>query len=140
MNEPAVAEKVAEKVAEQAPGILGTVKEWVAKLNLEQWFGESTSDAVQVAICFVSFFAVGFLFKKYLKFIFFTLIASILLIKGLEYYKILDVDWEAFNTFLGLDPKATISTISGMVFDWVKEHVVVTVSSTLGFFLGYKLG
>lgn len=140
MNEQAMGGPVVEKVADKAPGILGTVKGWWQQIDLEKWFGESSADAIQIAICFVSFFAIGFLFKKYLKFIFFALIFSILLIKGLEYYKILDVDWEAFNTFLGFEPKATIGSIANMAFDWVKAHLVVTIASTLGFLLGYKLG
>ena len=95
-----------------AQNAVKSVKDWWAGLNLEQWFGESSSDAIQVAVCFVSFFAVGFLFKKYLKTIFLCLIVSFLIIKGLEYYKILDVDWEAFNTLLGLEPTATFGSFA----------------------------
>lgn len=135
-NQQAVGEKVAEKV----PGVIGVMKGWWEKIDLEGWFGESSADAIQVAVYFVSFFAIGFLFKKYLKFIFFALLFSIVLIKGMEYYKILDVDWEALNTFLGFEPKATIGSIANMVFDWVRVNLVVTISSTLGFLLGYKLG
>jgi len=129
-----------QAVAEKAPGVLGTLKGWWDKIDLEKWFGESSADAIQVAICFVSFFAIGFLFKKYLKFIFFALLFSILLIKGLEYYQILDIDWEAFNKVMGFEPQTTIGSIASMIFEWVKAHLVVTVASLLGFLLGYKLG
>lgn len=121
-------------------GVKEAAESWWDKLDLEKWFGESSADAVQVAICFVSFFAIGFLFKKYLKFIFLCLLVSALVIKGLEYYKILDIDWEAFNTFLGLEPTATISSVGNMIVEWVKTHVVITISSIVGFLIGYKLG
>jgi uncharacterized membrane protein (Fun14 family) len=119
---------------------LESAKSWWQKINLQKWFGEASGDAVQVAICFVSFFAVGFLFKKYLKFVFLCLIVCFLLIKGLEYYNILDIDWSAFNKFVGIGPEETFSSLAGNVFEWVKKNVVVTVASALGFLLGYKLG
>lgn len=119
--------------------ILTSIKTWFEGLNLEKWFGES-SDAIQVALCFVSFFAIGFLFKKYLKFIFACLIVSFLIIKGLESYNVLDIDWEALNILVGLEPTSTISSVSTKAVEWVKAHVVITISSTLGFLIGYKLG
>ena len=82
----------------------------------------------------------SFLFKKYLKFIFMCLIVTIAVVKGLEYYKILDIDWEALNTFLGLEPTATLSSVGTMMVEWIKAHVVITISSALGFLIGYKLG
>lgn len=118
----------------------GAEKGWWASLNLEKWFGESSTDAVNVAVCFVAFFAIGFLFKKYLKFIFMCLVVSFLLIKGLEYYKILDIDWEALNTFLGLEPTATLGSITGATLEWIRGHLIVSISSAAGFLIGYKLG
>jgi len=114
-------------------------KNWLQSFNLEQWFGES-SDAIQVALCFVSFFAIGFLLKKYLRFILMCLIVSFLIIKGLEHYAVLDIDWEALNTLLGFEPTSTLSTVANKFVIWVKSNVVITISSTLGFLVGYKLG
>lgn len=123
-----------------ATGFVDSVKEWCQGLGLEKWFGESAADAAQVAIYFVSCFAIGFLFKKYLKLIFFSLIVSFCVIKGLEYYKVLTVDWEQLNTLLGFEPQATFSSILNNAIEWVKAHVIVTVSSSLGFLIGYKVG
>jgi uncharacterized membrane protein (Fun14 family) len=120
--------------------MIDSIKAWWQGLNFERSFGESSADAVTVAASFVSFFAVGFLFKKYLKFIFFCLLISFLIIKGLEYYRILDVDWQAFNTLIGLEPATTIGSLATNAFEWVKAHIIITVASTLGFLLGYKLG
>ena len=120
-------------------GTIASIQEWWAGLDLERWFGDSSSDAMQVAIFFVSFFAIGFLFKKYLKFIFMVLVVSFLMVKGLEYYKILDIDWEAFNTFMGLEPAATFGTVAGLALEWIKSHLVASISSAAGFLIGYKL-
>ena len=117
-----------------------SVKEWWGGIELEKWFGSTHSEAIQVAIYFVSFFAIGFLFKKYLKFIFLCLIISFLIIKGLEYHKILEIDWESFNKLLGFEPTATFGTIANNALSWIKTNIVVAVASTLGFLIGYKLG
>ena len=65
---------------------------------------------------------------------------SIVLIKGLEYYKFLDIDWEAIFLFLGLDPGTTFAMLGNQAWVWVKAHWIVVTSSSLGFLLGYKLG
>ena len=126
--------------AQKAGGIIESVKEWAQSFDAEKIFGPSSSDAVQVAVGFVSFFAIGFLFKKYLKFIFMSLLFSLLIIKGLEYYKVLDVDWEALNTLLGFEPQMSLSELGNKALEWVKVNLVITASSLLGFFVGYKLG
>ncbi len=123
-----------------AQGIFDSVKEWWGSIDLEKWFGASSADAIQVAIYFVSFFAIGFLFKKYLKLIFFSILIAILLVKGLEYYKVLDIDWERFNFLVGLEPTETLGGVAGKCVEWIKINIVVAVSSLLGFFVGYKLG
>ena len=125
---------------QKATGVMESMKEWWQSFDVEKIFGPSSSDAVQVATCFVSFFAIGFLFRKYLKFIFVSLIMSLLIIKGLEYYKVLDIDWEVLNTLLGFEPQMTIKDLADKTVEWVKDHMVLTVSSVLGFLLGYKLG
>lgn len=119
-------------------GAIASIKEWWQGLDMQKWLGDT--DALTVAVCFVIFFAVGFLFKKYLKFIFLCLIISALAIKGLEYYKVLTIDWEALNALLGLAPGTTIGLLASNALGWVKLHVVVTISSLIGFLLGYKLG
>ena len=113
------------------------------KINVEELsnsLGDSSSDAVQVAIYFVSGFAVGFLFKKYLKFVITCLVVAFLLIKGLEYYKVLDVDWQAFNTLLGFEPDATFGSMISTWLEWTKSHLLIVISSAVGFLIGYKLG
>ena len=125
---------------EGAQGLIASIKAWWESLNLEKTFGSSSSEAIHVAIYFVSFFAVGFLFKKYLKYLFWSIVISLLIIKGLEFYKILDIDGEALNTILGLEPTATVGTVTNNAFEWIKVNVVIAVASTLGFLIGYKLG
>lgn len=127
---------------------LNAVGEWLknlwTKLNLDKIFGDTSSDAIQVSIYFVSFFAIGFLFKKYLKFIIVYILLTILLIKFFEYYKppivMLDVDREALNTLLGFEPNATFGTIASKVVEWVEGNIIISIASLTGFLFGCKLG
>lgn len=113
------------------------------KVNIQQWaedIGGSSADAVQAAIHFGLGFAIGFLFKKYFKFVFFTLLTSFLVVLVLEYNQVLNIDWSALNVLLGFDPSADVGIILNTTFDWIKSNLITFVSATVGFLIGYKLG
>ena len=121
--------------------------EWVKgiwnQINIKEWaesIGGTSSEAVQAAIYFGGGFAVGFLFKKYFKFLFACLFLSILLVLVLEYNKVLDIDWQALNVLVGFEPTADVGVILNSTFDWIKANMIVFVSSAVGFLIGYKLG
>ena len=114
-----------------------------SKVNIKQWaedIGGSSSEAVQAAIYFGMGFAVGFLFKKYFKFVFFTLLSAVILILILQYNQVLTIDWTALNVLLGFEPSADIGIILNSTFDWIKQNLITFVSCAVGFLIGYKLG
>ncbi len=122
---------------------VGWIKEIWDKINIKEWaesIGGSSAEAVQAAIYFGVGFAVGFLFKKYFRFVFFVLLASIFIVLLLQYNKILDIDWEAFNVFMGFEPAADIGAMLNFLFDWIKTNLIISVASAFGFLIGYKLG
>ncbi|MBD3273277.1 hypothetical protein GF385_02930 [Candidatus Dependentiae bacterium] len=113
------------------------------KVDIKQWaedIGGSSSEAVQAAIYFGLGFAFGFLFKKYFKFVFFSLLVAIVLILVLQYNRVLDIDWKALNVLLGFEPSADIGVVLNSMFDWIKQNLIIFISSTVGFLIGYKLG
>jgi uncharacterized membrane protein (Fun14 family) len=121
--------------------------EWIKqlwnKINIKEWaesVGGSSAEAIKAAIYFGLGFAVGFLFKKYFRVFFVSTLIAIALIFFLQCNKILDIDWEALNTFLGFEPTADIGVILNSAFEWVKANIVITISSAVGFLIGYKLG
>ncbi|MBD3231945.1 hypothetical protein GF322_04790 [Candidatus Dependentiae bacterium] len=127
--------------------IFKTFVEWIKevweKINIKEWaesIGGTSSEAVQASIYFGVGFAIGFLFKKYFKFLISCLLISIFLILILEYNKILEIDWQAFNVWIGFEPTADLGVILNSIFDWIKDNLLVSVSSTVGFLIGYKLG
>ena len=145
-----VAQGVAEqaaKVPEKAGGLFSTVIEWISnlwdKIDIKGWaqeIGGGSAEAVEAAIYFGSGFAIGFLFKKYFKFILTTLIVSIIVIKILEYNMVLEIDWEGLNVFMGFDSAADFNTILNDIFSWIKDNFIIFISSVVGFLIGYKLG
>jgi len=124
-----------------------TFVEWVKgiwnKIDIKEWaesIGGTSSEAVQAAIHFGVGFAIGFLFKKYFKFLFSCILVSILFVLILEYNKVLDIDWQAFNVLVGFEPTADVGVVLNYAFDWIKANIIVFVSSVVGFLIGYKLG
>jgi uncharacterized membrane protein (Fun14 family) len=121
--------------------------EWLkalwAKVNIQEWaesIGGSSADAIRAVIYFGVGFAVGFLFKRYFKFLLGSVLAALILILFLYYNKILDIDWEALNLFLGLEPTADFGVLLNNIFEWIKLNLLMSISSAVGFLIGYKLG
>ena len=119
------------------------LKEIWNKINIKEWtedIGGSSSQAVQAAVYFGIGFAVGFLFKKYFKFVFFTVLISMLVVLFLEYNKVLLIDWKALNLLLGFDPTTDLGILLNTSFTWIKANLIIFISCTVGFLIGYKLG
>lgn len=121
------------------------VKTFWSEFDIKEWsqnVGGSYSEAIQAAIYFSVSFAVGFILKRHFKFIFGCLIVSFLLIKGMEYYKLLEIDWVAVKDLFGITPDKTdiISPIMNVSVNWIKANLVAAISILVGFLIGYKLG
>jgi uncharacterized membrane protein (Fun14 family) len=127
---------------EQTKAAAGLKELW-AKLDIQAWLakmGIKQSLPIYAGICFGVGFAIGFLFKKYFKLLIFMAISSALLLKFFEYHHIISVDWVAFKAFLGFHPQSTARSIVNSSFEWVKDNVVICLSSLIGFIIGSKLG
>lgn len=102
----------------------------LTKLNL------SSHDIVHIISFVIGGAVVGFLFKKYLKYLFiFTLIFVLLLI-------MLDrTGWVAVNwSMTGIDPQVTVQQSLQNMFTMVRDNMVLSVSAFVGFIIGYSIG
>lgn len=123
--------------------IVGWIKEIWNKINIKQWaesIGGSSAQAVEAVIYFGIGFAFGFLFKKHIKTIIFSVLLSVFWIWFLQYNKILLIDRQALNVFLGFQPSADINIIFNSIFEWVKINIISVISGLVGFLVGCKLG
>ena len=130
-------------VAEYINVVFASIKKFWNELDIKKWsenIGGSSAEAVEAALYFVLSFASGYLFKKYFKIVFISLIVTVFVIKALEYGHFLTIDWMAIKTFLGLDGASDFNTIVNRCFDWIKDHLLLFISAVVGFLVGYKLG
>ena len=129
--------------ASGASGVLETVKHFFTSFDLKQWaekIGGSSAEAIEAAVYFGLCFAIGFLFKKHFKVIFMCLAVSAFVVLGLDYLKMIMIDWPAIKASLGISAGMNFNAIVTGFFDWVKEHLLLFIASVVGFFVGYKLG
>jgi uncharacterized membrane protein (Fun14 family) len=116
------------------------------QFDLKKWadsIGGSSAQAVQAAVYFGVSFAIGFLFKKYFKFLFLSLIVSTFIILLLHYNRLVIIDIKAIKALIGVGDAMPGSDINSMInkfFDWVRDNMLFFISSVVGFFVGYKLG
>jgi hypothetical protein len=130
-------------VGEYVSGALESTKKFWHDLDIKKWseqIGGSSAEAIEAAVYFCLSFAVGFLFKKYFKFIFICLIVSLFIIKGMEYSNFLVVNWDAIKTFFGMTGPTDFNAVVDHFFDWIKNHLLLFIAATVGFLVGYKLG
>jgi len=130
-------------VAEYVHSAWESVKQFWNTFDLKKWseqIGGSSSEAIEAAVYFCLSFGVGFLFKKYFKFLFFSLLCAVIMIKVLEYNHFLTIDWTAIKEFLGIGGTVDTNQLINRGFDWIKAHLLLFIAVTVGFLVGYKLG
>lgn len=126
---------------------LDKVKSAWNEFDLNKWSNEvggssPVAEAIQAGVYFCICFGIGYILKKHFKTIILSLLLSALIIKGMEYYKLLELDWNAIKTLFGVsaDKQDVMSPLLNKGIEWVKANVIVAVASLIGFLLGFKLG
>lgn len=124
--------------------ILNNIKKFWQEFDLKKWseeIGGSSSQAVQAAVYFGLSFAIGFLFKKYFKFMFMCMVVSVFIILTLHYNNLVIIETAKIKALLGLgDTGGDMSVTINRFFDWIRDNLLLFIASIVGFFVGYKLG
>jgi uncharacterized membrane protein (Fun14 family) len=117
------------------------------EFDLNKWSSEvggnsHVADAIQAGVYFCISFGIGYVLKRHFKTIILSLLLSALIIKGLEYNKLLELDWNAIKAMAGTsaDKQDFVTPLVNKGIEWVKTNVIVSVASLIGFLLGCKLG
>jgi hypothetical protein len=121
------------------------VKGFWNEFDMKKWsqdVGGNYSEAVQAVIYFGVSFGAGFIIKRHFKLIFGCLALSLILIKGMEYYKLLEIDYTAIKDLFGIsaDKKDFITPLVMQTTDWIKANLIASIAALIGFLIGYKLG
>jgi uncharacterized membrane protein (Fun14 family) len=82
----------------------------------------------------------GFLAKIMGRYFVFAVLVAIIAAWVAMYYGVITFDVEKLKALLGMSPTITFSDVMGMLFAWMKEHVVGCISMIIGFIIGWKIG
>lgn len=87
-------------------------------------------------------FLVGYLVKKFSGYLI-MLAIFIVVILALQQFELLfvSVNWAKIQSAVGIQPAVTPdASMLGMVWEWMKVNVLISVSFIIGFLLGLKFG
>jgi hypothetical protein len=130
-------------VGEYAQTFLEHVRRLWNEFDLKEWserIGGSSAEAIQAVVYFVVSFACGFILKKYFKFIFTCLLTSFLLIMLMHFVHFVMIDWIAIKAFFGITGQTDFNALVNHQIDWIKDHILISIATLIGFIVGYKLG
>lgn len=129
--------------SEYVTSTLESIKHFWNDLDIKKWseqIGGSSAEAIEASFYFGLAFAIGFLFKKYFRFLIVCILFSLVMVKAMEYGKFITIDWQTIKTFFGVTGQTDPNGIINHYFDWIKDHLLLFVAATVGFLVGYKLG
>lgn len=123
------------------------VKSAWSEFDLQKWTNDvggspTAAEAIRAGIYFCVSFGIGYTLKRHFRTIILSLLLSALIIKGMEYYKLIEIDWNAIKELLGIsaDKKDFITPLISGSIEWIKNNVIISVASLIGFLLGIRLG
>ncbi len=81
---------------------------------------------------------IGFISRRYFRFLTSGLLVAILLIKALEYQHVLKIDWDLINSTLGFRADLSLESWALEIYAWAKSNIYLTAAGFIGFFIGYR--
>lgn len=108
--------------------------------NFYESFDFSNENLIRIATAAGIGFGLGISFKKFRSLIFIGVVLTILSLYGLEQFNFITINLEKIKLFLGFTYKATLYDVANLYLDWIKDHMVLTVSFCISFLIGYRVG
>lgn len=120
------------------PSIIEKSKIWI-----QDWFNKldiSTSKMLELLAYFGVGFFVGFLLKKYFKYIFIAILILALSLFVLQNINVVSIDWMKIRQITGVSPEDTIGSLFQVYLEWVKQNILIISTGFVGLLIGYKIG
>jgi len=120
------------------PGVLER-----AKITVQDWYSQvdlSASRIIELVSCFGVAFFIGFLLKKYFRYVIIALLALIIGSLILNHVGAIQINWAKIQAFFGINTQDTIGSFSRNIVEWFKSHALIAITAVVGFILGYCLG
>ncbi|MBM3886356.1 hypothetical protein FJ364_00345 [Candidatus Dependentiae bacterium] len=130
-------------VADSINKVFDIIKGHLEKVDLKKWsqeIGGSSAEAVHAALYFLLAFGVGFLLKKYCRYVLSGVVIALIMIKLLDYNQLISIDWAAIKALTGVGSAADLNTLVNTSIVWIKGNIFLFGASVIGVLLGYRLG
>ncbi len=85
-------------------------------------------------------FVAGFLTKRYLRGVILIGIIVVVALKGLEYYHLIEINWEHVQSLAGVTGVDGMKGIFETTLALIRNNLTIAISSIIGFVVGYKIG
>lgn len=85
-------------------------------------------------------FFVGFLFKRYFKYVLIFIVTYIGLIWVLGESDFVLINWTHIQSLAHVSPNDTVGTVFSSTICWIRQNMALVFGSLFGFIVGYKLG
>lgn len=142
MTQDTLDQSMVEPMAAPKAGVFERIKETLNPDSLAQRFNLTKSRLLEMGLYLLVGFIVGFLLKKYSRFVFATAIIIILLIV-LHQLNILtlSINWAQVRETLGIQTSSATPDASwlNIYWEWVKANVALVLSFSVGFLVGLRL-
>lgn len=125
------------------PGLLERLKHALSPDALVQRFNLTKSKLIEIGIYLIVGFIVGYLLKKYSKFVF-AVALSVLVLIILHQLDLISIttNWTKIQDLLGMHPiePAEDGVLLTIFWEWIKSNVGLVLSFLVGFLMGIRLG
>lgn len=80
----------------------------------------------------------GFILRRYFRLLLVSFLISFFILKGLEFQKLVKIEWKFMWDTFGLDPNTSFEELAKEVYKFVTTNIYLSLAGCLGFFIGYR--
>lgn len=121
-------------------GMMETAKDYFNPQTLLEKMNLSKQRLIELGMYFGIGFLLGFLVKKYSKFLFAAAVtlASLVVLQQFEIIT-LAVNWDRVQDVFGIQTPTLEADLFTLYWEWIKVNVTLVLSLSLGFIIGLKV-
>lgn len=134
-----------EPMNEVAPrtGLFEKIKDTLNPSNISEKLNLNRNRILEMGLYLIVGFVVGYLLKRYSKFVFYTafIIIFLLILTQLDLIS-LGINWAKLQSLFGFQPveDSSASSVLASYWEWIKMNLAFVLSFTIGFLFGLRLG
>jgi uncharacterized membrane protein (Fun14 family) len=123
-------------------GFLDTLKEKFSPHAVMEKVQSNKDILILMSLYVLAGFVAGFLLKKCNKFIFVVaLVVAIVLLLHYQGYLSVTINWDHIQKVFGIQPvELSDGKVLPVYWQWIKDHVALVISFSVGFAFGLRIG